>query len=210
MNTAVEKGIEEAAKAAMHYLDKLVSPGLEEAGGIIGDTVAYWRFKNKVNLVLKAKAFLEAKGIEPRRLLPKVVAPLLEAGSLEEDNDMKDRWAALLASAAADPKRVPPAFPRILSELSSTEAQILEWMTDRVHQQVGWVSSGKDISDAHHLATWEYEVLMGNLVRLNLCSPILSTGMNKIYIGAEEFPPYQQVQFTRLGHAFVQACRVSN
>jgi len=82
MSSAIEKGIEEAAKAAKDYLDKLVVPGLEQGGGIIGDTVAYWRFKNKVNLVLKAKAFLEAKGIEPKRLLPGITlfGPAVMAG----------------------------------------------------------------------------------------------------------------------------------
>src|SRR5437773_2026679 len=113
MNTAVEKSIEEAAKAAKDYLDKLIAPGLEEGGGIIADTVAYWRFKNKINLVLKAKAFLEAKGLEPHRLLPNVVGPLLEAGSLASEQDMQIRWAALLANAALEPEDVPPSFPRI-------------------------------------------------------------------------------------------------
>jgi hypothetical protein len=209
LSTVIEKSIEEAAKAAKDYLDKLVSPGLEEGGGIIADTVAYWRFKNRVNLVLKAKAFLEAKGLEPKRLLPKVVAPLLEAGSLEEESEMQDRWAALLASAATDPDRVPPAFPRILAELSSTEARILDWMTERVHRQVGWVANGEEIRQVHKLATWRYEVIMGNLVRLNLCRP----SPNPDLLGAEnikrgtEWLSYQQVEFTRLGIAFVYACR---
>ena len=209
MATAIEKGIEEAAKAAKDYLDKLLTSGVEQTGGIIGDTVAYWRFKNKVNLVLKAKAFLEAKGIEPGLVLPKVVAPLLEAGSLEEDSDMKDRWAALLASAATDPTKVPPAFPRILSELSSTEAIILEWMTDRVHQQIGWVSNGDEICDVHHLATWEYEVLMGNLIRLNLCRPAQYSGSEWVGGRTTEWDSYQEIEFTRLGYAFVGACRAS-
>ena len=209
MNTAIEKGIEEAAKAAKDYLDKLLTSGLEQTGGIIGDTVAFWRFKNKVNLVLKAKAFLEAKGIEPGRVLPKVVAPLLEAGSLEEESDMKDRWAALLASAATDPNKVPPAFPRILSEISSKEALILEWMTDRVHQQIGRFSNGAEIRDVHHLATWEYELLMGNLIRLNLCRPTQNP-VDGIVIGRiTEWDSYQELQFTRLGYAFVGACRAS-
>lgn len=212
MSTAIEKGIEEAAKAAKDYMDKLVGPGLEQGGGIIGDTVAYWRFKNQVNLVLKAKTFLEGKGIEPQRLLPKVVAPLLEAGSLEGEDDMKDRWAALLASAAAEPSSVPPAFPRILSELSSTEARILEWMTERVHQQVGWVATFQEIHDAHHLATWEYEVLMGNLVRLNLCRPSPNPDLmdDENVRRSTEWLSYQRVEFTRLGIAFVRACRASD
>jgi hypothetical protein len=211
MSSAIEKGIEEAAKAAKDYMDKLVAPGLEQGGGIIGDTVAYWRFKNKVNLVLKARAFLEAKGIEPKRLLPKVVAPLLEAGSLEEETDMQDRWAALLASAASEPASVPPAFPKILSELSATEARILEWMTDRVQREVGWVATGQEIRDMHRLATWEYEVLMGNLVRLNLCRPSPNPDLmnDEVIREGTEWSSYQRVAFTRLGIAFVRACRAS-
>jgi hypothetical protein len=122
---------------------------------------------------------------------------------------MKDRWAALLASAATDPNKVPPAFPRILSEISSKEALILEWMTDRVHQQIGWVSNGEEIRDVHHLATWEYELLMGNLMRLNLCRPTQNP-VDGIVIGRiTEWDSYREVQFTRLGYAFVGACRAS-
>jgi hypothetical protein len=208
MSTAIEKGIEQAIMAAKDYADKLVAPGLEEVGGIIGDTVAHWRFKNQVNLLLKAKAFLEAKGIEPKRLSPKVVAPLLESGSLEEEKDMQDRWARLLASAAAEPASVPPAFPRILSELSSTESRILEWMTKRVEQQLGWIASGREIRDVHHLSTSQYEVLMGNLVRLNLCRP--SPSLAPDLMEGTEWVSLQQVEFTRLGIAFVRACRCSD
>ncbi|MFH0728784.1 MAG: Abi-alpha family protein [Pseudomonadota bacterium] len=209
LSTAIDKGVEEASKVAKEYLDKLIGPGLEEGGGIIADTVAYWRFKNKVNLVLKAKAFLEGKAIDPKRVLPKVIAPLLEAGSLEGEHDMKDRWAAMLASAASEPKSVPPAFPKILSELSSTEAKILEGMADRVHNQVGWFASGEEIREVHKLATWEYEVLMGNLVRLNLCRPAqeLEYQTDSTTTRINEWQSYQQIEFTRLGYRFVEACR---
>lgn len=113
------------------------------------------------------------------------------------------------ASAATDPVRVPPFFPRILSELSSTEARILEWMAERTEQQIGWVASGQEIRTKFLIMTPQYEVLMGNLVRLNLCSPLLNSGTtaNRDYVGAEDWPPYQQVQFTRLGYSFVKACQ---
>ena len=212
LSTAIDKSFEETAKIAKEYLDKLIGPGLEESGGIIADTVAYWRFKNKVNLVLKAKAFLQSKAIDPKRVLPKVIAPLLEAGSLEEENDMKDRWATLLASAATEPRSVPPAFPKILSELSSTEANILDWLTDRVHKQDGWFASGDEIRDVHKI-TWEYEVLMGNLVRLNLCRPAQELEYPINYTDSTttritEWQSYQQIELTQLGYKFVQACRV--
>jgi len=118
----------------------------------------------------------------------------------------------LLASAAADPARVPPAFPRILADLSSTEARILEWMTDRVHRQIGWVASEEEIRHVHQMATWEYEVLMGNLVRLNLCRPSPNPEVfEEEHINrGTEWLSYQQVELTRLGIAFVRACRSSD
>ena len=122
------KIVEEAADIAKHFLGKLLDPATEEGGGILSDTVKFWRFKNKVNLTLKAKEFLEGKGINPRRVLPKTLYPILENGSLEEDGDMQTRWSAMLAHAA-DPTslvKVRPSYPEILKQLSPLEVRLLD------------------------------------------------------------------------------------
>ena len=82
----------------------------------------------QLKLAKKATAFLREMGANPRAVPLKTLVPLVELSSLEEewDDEMVDRWAALLANASLDPKRVPPSFPRILSELSSNEARILQ------------------------------------------------------------------------------------
>ena len=84
-------------------------------------------------------------------------------------------------------------------------------MLDRVHQQVGWVATWEEVHDAHRLATWEYEVVMGNLVHLNLCRPSPNP---KVFEEANagrstEWLSYQRVELTRLGRAFVYACQSS-
>jgi hypothetical protein len=81
--------------------------------------------------------------------------------------------------------------------------------TSRVHREVGWVAMGQEIRDVHHLATWEYEVLMGNLVRLNLCKPSPNPELMELdnIRRGTEWLSYQRIEFTRLGIAFVRACQ---
>lgn len=208
MSTAIEKGIEEAADVAKHYLDKLVAPGLEESGGLIKDTVAFWRFKNKVNLVLKAKAFLEDKGIDPRRVLPKTVAPILEGGSLESEDGMRVRWAAMLANAA-DPSRheVHPSFPHMLAELTPLEVRILDHAFKNGDNSKGVFPLDRDaVASEFEVHSEELQVLIDNLGRLNLFTrplgiiPSLSRG--QIDDGSYRGPVY----LTSLGYDFIQAC----
>lgn len=202
--TAVAKAIEESVKAIKDWGDKLLGPTLTQGGGILGDTVAYWRFKNQIRLLERTKKYLDAKGISPKALPPTIIVPLLEHGSLEEEPKMQDRWSRLLATAVSEPDSVSPAFPRILSELSPLEANIIEWMQKRVISQVGWVATWDQIRDEFKINTIRYQVAIGNLVRLNLCrdTPIGDDGSR-----STEWQSYQRVEFTRLGDAFVYACR---
>ena len=74
----------------------------------------------------KARERLAAEGIQPMPLPNKFLIPFLEKASLEEeDSELVDRWADLLASASAHPDRRHPRYPQILSEITSREARIL-------------------------------------------------------------------------------------
>jgi hypothetical protein len=217
---AVEKSIEEAAKLAKEFLNPLLVGGLEQGGGLISDTVAYWRFKNKVNLVLKAKQFLEAKGIEPKALLPKTVLPILEAGSLETDDAMQDKWAALLAHAAGAPQTVSPAYPSILAELSSLDAQLLQFVYERgtsvgTHPiRVSWMEAleaiGLSLPDGYSVPE-SYDLMsdnpplattIHNLVRLKLIETdlIQHVGLNLDILNRTP------LTLTPFGFLFVRCC----
>ncbi len=221
---AIEKGIDKAFETATHYLDKLVAGPLEEGGGIVKDTIAYWRFKRQIGLVLKAKEFLESKGIDPQRVLPKIVIPILEAGSLEVDDEMSDRWAALLANAAAAPETISPAFPRILAELSPLDARILQYAyehvvkTGRHPTHIHWkdaiqaagvvfppnypkAETGVLVSDDPVLGS-----TIHNLIRLELVTGSLTEyyALNHEIINKEIF------NLTPFGFIFVRACNPPN
>jgi hypothetical protein len=119
-----------AAGVTDQFLDKLLGP-VVEGGEMLRDRVRSRRWKAEVKMLEKARAFLDDRGIDPSRVPVKILFPLLEYASLEDEEDeiMLGRWAALLANAAAGTERgatVLPSFPRILSELSPEEAVILD------------------------------------------------------------------------------------
>lgn len=203
--TLIETGIKEAGETARHYMDKIVAGGLEQTGGIIADQIAFWRWKNKIEIVLKMKAFLESKGIAPRKALPAVVLPLLDAASLEEDPDMKARWEGLLTSAVIDPDSVPPSFPRILSELSPLEARMLDCVVERGEQSSGYHGlNAAQTSDYLDVSLSVAFVCRDNLLRLNL----LTIGHAPLMTDAERGMPFTgTICLTPLGYAFLSACR---
>ncbi len=123
-----DKAIEEAAQAARHYLDQILLEPLSELGLLLKDKISFWRFKNQINTVLKARDFLERKGIPPgsikTNLLPETVVPLLEAASETSDDILSDMFAGLLASALnpATKETVHPAYGKVLAQLSPLDA----------------------------------------------------------------------------------------
>lgn len=118
------------AGAVGEFIDKLGGFGVE-SGDLIRDRVRFVRVKAQLKMCEKTMAILRERSIPVNRVAWKVLFPLLDFSSLEDESDheMIDRWAALLANAAAGPARgatVLPSFPRILSELSPEEAAILD------------------------------------------------------------------------------------
>jgi hypothetical protein len=117
----------QALEIAKHYLDKIIDAPLEELSGLLADTIGYWRTKNKINLLLKTKKFLEEKGISPRKALPDSVVPLIEAAGDTENETLSDMFAGLLAShlnpGAYD--TVHPSYAKVFSQLAPLDATIL-------------------------------------------------------------------------------------
>ena len=202
---------------ARRFLEKIVGPPLEELGGLLADQVRLFRFKKQVEILKEAQKILLDRGINPRKVSLKTLVPILEEGSLEEDESMSDRWASLLATAA-DPSStisVQPSFPEVLKELSPKEALILDEIFDLVVSERiprnQWTSDGAigaSVKQVLRLSHEEFEITVDNLYRLKLCS-----APSVIIKGTE--PPGRKFQLqtkeiiclTDFGFAFVSACR---
>lgn len=83
------------------FLRKLLGPAIIEEGQLIGDKIRYRRFKNQVTIFTKAKDLLESKSIDPKTINLKLLVPLIEYSSLEEDEKMQLTWAQVIANIAS-------------------------------------------------------------------------------------------------------------
>ncbi|NYT66495.1 DUF4393 domain-containing protein [Alcaligenaceae bacterium] len=122
-STAIEKGID----VAKSFVDKLVLPPLEELGLLVRDQMSYWRFSNQVKILNKAKYICEKNKISVKAIPPKLLCPYLENASLEDDDELQDKWAVLLVNMADSQQNIQnQVFPYILSQLSKEEFNLLE------------------------------------------------------------------------------------
>lgn len=210
----VKEGIRQLADEASRFLEKVVRPPLEELGELLADNVRYWRFKNQVNIILKAKSFLEQRGIQPKKIPLKTLAPLLEHSSWEEDPDMQTKWASLLANAVSSDYSydIHSTYVEVLNQLSPLEACLLDLLFNEYERtpsdKKDALSFSKEkICQIMHIPSENFDILVGNLFRLNLLQPPASHG--GVLIG--EYPivlrTYEVIQLTPLGCSFVRHCR---
>lgn len=122
-SSTLEKGIEIAA----NFLNKLIMPAVEETGLLIKDKVTFWKFKNQVKILNKAKDYCEKNRIETKTISFKLLVPLLEASALEEDELLQDKWAILLSNLVDSDQNIENhVFPYILGQISVDEFQFME------------------------------------------------------------------------------------
>ena len=211
------EGIKALVNSATTFLGKLVNPPMEELGELLADQVRFFRYKNQVRILSKARELLEREKVDPQRVSLKILVPILEAGSIEENEDMINRWAALLATAAnpGSSISVKPSFPEILKELSPKDALIL----DKIYEMVisipipreEWSRRGAvgiSIKVACGLSDQEFEIAIDNLYRLRLCAPP-STSLEFIDNKQHRFQLQTKdlICLTDFGCVFVAACR---
>ncbi|WP_298344430.1 Abi-alpha family protein [uncultured Algibacter sp.] len=173
-NIDIANGIGIAAEKALDFIEKIIAAPIMEGTGIFTDKVKYWRFKNQVNIITKAREYLKSKGIEtPKKLPIKDVTTLLEYASFEEDEIMQDSWAKLLANAM-NPKNqfnTCHLFSQVLNQISVNELYLLSYAKSRSYIMTSddrpYLDRGDLIRNSHsdfHTGP----LLIDNLLRLRL------------------------------------------
>jgi len=133
-----------------------------------------------------AISYLAAVGREPQPVEPKLLLPLVQAASLETDESLTTYWAALLANAA-DPTHqviVQPGFIEVLRQLSPVDTQLLPilYHTDKPYntKPIIWALKSSDLLGMLGLDHDQVSLLVGNLMRLQLCQVVGELGMSPI------------------------------
>ena len=117
-SSTIEKGLD----LAKEFLGKLISPTIEEVGLLIADNIKFLRFKNQINILLKAQKYVAEKKVPLQEIPIKILVPLLENASLEENEELQDKWAKMIVNLADSEKNFQnQIFPYLLGQISLEE-----------------------------------------------------------------------------------------
>lgn len=197
-NNTIQKALEESAALVRHYLDKILDAPMTAIGGMLGDKIDYWRFKNKINTILKAKKFLEEKGISPVKILPDIFVPLIEDSANVEKGELQDMFASLL-TCHLDPAtqmKVHPSYSKLLAQFSPLDAKIIDHLRNKEILKVRDSDTIDRLSSVLGIPGPFIYLSFQNLCRLGICE--MKSRNNRA--GTE------RVSLTPYGRAFMHAC----
>lgn len=205
--------IEATQKEVSDFFGGIIPDFVKEGGGILTDTVRFWRWKNQVNIIKKAKEKIEKNNLTKQQVPLKILSPILENSSLEEEEIIQDKWSNLLANAITGQNDINPNYIEILKELSSLEVAILDKLFDATSQEADYKKrksmqfNKEKIIEIFKISDEKSDLVIENLYRLNLCQPPAShggitIGNYPIMIRTNDF-----FEFTTFGYYFVKACK---
>jgi hypothetical protein len=106
---------------------RMLGPAADELAEMWRDQVQMYRYERQLKCVQKAEKMAQEAGFTPQAVPPKILFPLLEGASFEENEDLHTMWAALLANAASpdNADKVRPGFIATLRQMAPDEAALL-------------------------------------------------------------------------------------
>ena len=128
-----------AVEKAGGYFAKHLDEPLTQLSGITTDELKSIRqqlqLKHKTRELDKIIEILDQRGIKVTRSISKrLLIPMLEQATLEEEDELKDIWCKLIANSL-DPAfdvKIRYAFIDILKSLTSLDAKILKYIYDTI------------------------------------------------------------------------------
>lgn len=147
----------------------LMLPLAQQLGLALGDLGAFYRDQQKEYLARLGAKWAPLRSNKPPLTLENLrrIMPLLQLASVQGNEELQAKWAALLENTVTGVAGILPSFGQTLSQLTSEEAQFLDRIFTFVSQPTGYLS--------------EHRPGMAPLdsVRLiNIYDPSINTGIN--------------------------------
>jgi hypothetical protein len=127
LKAAIEGAVSGAVAPVKNIVEAIFLPAAKTLGSRLNEMVK----PRTHRLTSRTKEFTESLRIEIHTVPMNILVPALQAGSLEENDSLQDRWAALLARAIGGDSF--PAAIEILKQLTSDDVELLQVCYDRVH-----------------------------------------------------------------------------
>ncbi len=134
-------------------------PSISEISETFADNFRLRRFKNQVKILSKAQQYLEKSGLEPRQIDLKVLVPLVQFCSLEENTDLQEKWSKLITNVVLIEGEIllKQNCIEIISKISNEEASLLDFLHELFmkkrqkryerDQNREWLKSKKELKD---------------------------------------------------------------
>lgn len=107
-------------------IHKLAGPLADELGHMLGDSVRVYRVKNSIKTAQKTQVLLRDAGLPVNVVPPRLLLPILEGCSIEDNETLQELWAGLLATASQQGDALSPSFIETLKQLTPDEARYLD------------------------------------------------------------------------------------
>jgi hypothetical protein len=116
---------------------RMLGPAVDEVSEILRDKVRLYRYSQQIKCLEKAEKMAKEAGFTPQPVPPKILFPLLEGVSFEEDEDLHTMWAALLANASTGSTAdlVRPSFCEVLRLMTPDVARLLNLAFDHAWEK---------------------------------------------------------------------------
>jgi hypothetical protein len=210
----IAEGLKPAAEAVKpltegtaKFLALLLKPGTREFGEWIGDRIHIMRVQNLEKLAVKTKAQLDAYGTKPKPVPTKILVEVVEKCSIEDDEEMIDRWASLLASSASG-VNVPPSYVQTLASLSPTEARFFDYVARRQGHIESTLEAGIIVSSLQresNLTETEFNRVTLSLVRQQLLRRI-SLPISRGILNNNPIKETEYLGTSPFGNDFLDVC----
>jgi hypothetical protein len=210
----IKTGIEQLFSPLKDLIGKLLGPAATEVGFSFRDSARVWRFERQIRLLQEVKRLLDHSGKDIKPIATRLFFPVLEAASVEDDDEMQTRWAALLTNEAITERSVHPSFIEILKQMAPGDARLLDkmydWCESRHTRKMEWWTvcppSQRQQQD---------EEALENLFRLGLVVTdydLIDSNRHLKIVGGQpqifSTPKLKQdFRLTDIAVRFVQACR---
>lgn len=210
-DNTIKAGIQGDQEAVNKFFNGIVPDFIKDGVGILSDQVKLWRWSNQINIIKKAQARIDSSGLNKKHIPLKVLVPIIQDSSLEEDPNIQNKWANMLANAATGNIEVSPNYAAILTELSPLEVSILDKIYSEVNKENDYNKRKLLQFDATKLKSMlsigeeKMDLIIENLYRLNLLQSPAGKGA---MLGNFPFAlrTTKVFEFTTLGYQFVKAC----
>ncbi len=160
-------------------------------------------------MVEGAGKMLDTAELDPQPVPGRILFPILQHASVEEDDDLRAKWTALLANAASPgpENQILPAYAEILRQLVPVQAKILDHMYQQTYEldkgEKRWSPVERDsVMNQFGLSRANYTLLVTDLERLQL----IDVRRAAMYAPETNESLYGTILPTALSLAFMRAC----